>query len=286
MQRNSKGFINSDGMESTSPEARLMWLRETEQLNYTAIKVRILTTQITQLQHDDTGKALAIHKYVKSLPFGCVADFTRKKATDIIKLGYGDCHTKGLLFVALLRAAKIPARLRFVTLPTRFLDGLIDTGTQTMVHAIGEVYVGDAWQQTDAYVADAPYEAAARALLRVEGRILGYGLHAMGNKDWTGKANAHAQSTPADPESMPMIDWGFTHDPAHFYANENHEALRHGFTQRVKWTLGAGIVNRKVQLIREREQDRASGNSGNSGNSGYSRSGDSDFTDYSSLNPQ
>jgi hypothetical protein len=284
MQRNSMGFINADGLESNSPEARLMWLRETEQLNYTASKVRILTTQITQLNHDDLGKALAIHKYVKSLPFGCVADFTGSKATDIIKLGYGDCHTKGLLFVALLRAAKIPARLRFVTLPTRFLDGLIDTGTQTMVHAIGEVFVGDTWQQTDAYVVDAAYEAAARALLRVEGRILGYGLHAMGDKDWNGKANAHSQSTPADPESLPMIDWGFTHDPSHFYANENHEALRHSFTQRVKWTLGAGIVNRKVQVIREREQDRVSANSGYS--SYNSRSGDSDFTDYSSLSPQ
>ena len=283
MQRNSMGFINADGLESNSPEARLMWLRETEQLNYTASKVRILTTQITQLNHDDLGKALAIHKYVKSLPFGCVADFIRSKATDIIKLGYGDCHTKGLLFVALLRAAKIPARLRFVTLPTRFLDGLIDTGTQTMVHAIGEVFVGDTWQQTDAYVVDTPYEAAARALLRVEGRILGYGLHAMGNKVWTGKANAHCQSTPADPESLPIIDWGFTHDPAHFYANENHEALRHSFTQRVKWTLGAGMVNRKVQVIREREQDRVSANSGYSGYN--SRSGDSDFTDYSSLSP-
>lgn len=281
------GFINADGLESNSPEARLMWLRETEQLNYTAIKIRILMTQLTQLQHDDLGKALSIHKYVKALPFGCVADFTRSKATDIVQLGYGDCHTKGLLFVALLRAAQIPARLRFVTLPTRFLDGLIDTGTQTMVHAIGEVFVDDTWHQTDAYVVDAPYEAAARALLRVEGRILGYGLHAMGDKDWSGKANAHAQSTPADPESLPLIDWGFTHDPAHFYANENHEALRHSFTQRVKWTLGAGMVNRKVQVIREREQDRASGNSGNSGNSGYSsRSGDSDFTDYGSLSPQ
>jgi hypothetical protein len=287
MQRNSMGFINADGLESNSPEARLMWLRETEQLNYTAIKIRILMTQLTQLQHDDLGKALSIHKYVKALPFGCVADFTRSKATDIVQLGYGDCHTKGLLFVALLRAAQIPARLRFVTLPTRFLEGLIDTGTQTMVHAIGEVFVDDTWYQTDAYVVDAPYEAAARALLRVEGRILGYGLHAMGDKDWNGKANAHAQSTPADPESLHLIDWGFTHDPAHFYANENHEALRHSFTQRVKWTLGAGMVNRKVQLIREREQDRASGNSENSGHNGYiSRSGDSDFTDYSSLSPQ
>lgn len=245
-------------MESSSPEARLLWLRETTQLNFTTSKLRILAIQLTQLCSEDKSKALAIHKHLKSLPFGCVADFMNVKASDVMQLGYGDCHTKGVLMVALLRAVRIPARLRFVTLPTQFLNGLIDTGTQTMVHAITEVFLADAWCQTDAYVVDHAYETAARSLLRVEGRILGYGLHAMGDKEWSGTDPAHAQYTQADPDSLPIIDWGVTHDLAHFYNDESHTALRHSFSQRMKWTLGAGIVNRKVQMIREREQDRAS----------------------------
>ncbi len=233
-----------------------MWLRETEQINFNASKLRILSNQVTQLQHSDIGKALAIHKHVKSLPFGCVPDFTRVKATDIAQQGYGDCHTKGLLYVALLRAVHIPARLRFVTVSTQFLNGLIDTGTQTMVHAVGEAFIDGNWRQNDTYVVDAQYEASARSQLRVEQRILGYGLHAMGDKDWNGVDPAHAQYTPADPDSLPIIDWGADHDPGHFYANENHAGLRHNLMTRMKWTLGAGIVNRKVALIREREHDQ------------------------------
>jgi Transglutaminase-like superfamily len=257
MPRGSQDFLQSENIDTNSPEARLFWLRETEQLNFSASKLRILATQITQLQNTDIGKALAVHKHVKSLPFGCVANFTKVKASDIAKQGYGDCHTKGLLFVALLRAVHIPARLHFVTMSTQFLNGLIDTGTQTMVHAVGEVFLDGKWRQSDAYVVDAEYEASARSQLRVEQRILGYGLHAMGDKDWNGVDAAHAQYTLADPDSLPIVDWGPTHDPAHFYEDESHAALRHSFTQRVKWTLGANIVNRKVALIREREHDRA-----------------------------
>lgn len=235
-----------------------MWLRETTQLNFTHSKLRILAIQLTQLCSDDTSKASAIHQRVKSLPFGCVPDFMNIKASDVVQLGYGDCHTKGVLMVALLRAVRIPARLRFVTLTTQFLNGLIDTGTQTMVHAVAEVFLADAWRQADTYVVDSAYETAARSLLRVEGRILGYGVHAMGDKEWNGVDPAHAQYTQADPESLPIIDWGVNHDLAHFYNDESHTALRHSFSQRIKWTLGASMVNRKVQMIREREQDRAS----------------------------
>jgi hypothetical protein len=258
MPRLSQAFLHSENIDTNSPEARLFWLRETEQLNFSFIKLRILATQITQLQHSDIGKALAVHNHVKSLPFGCVANFTKVKASDIAKQGYGDCHTKGLLFVALLRAVQIPARLRFVTMSTQFLNGLIDTGTQTMVHAVGEVYLDGKWRQNDTYVVDATFEASARSQLRLEQRILGYGIHAMGDKDWNGVDHAHCQYTLADPDSLPVIDWGVTHDPAHFYNDDNHAGLRHSFTTRVKWTLGANIVNRKVALIREREHDRAS----------------------------
>jgi hypothetical protein len=51
--------------------------------------------------------------------------------------------------------------------------------------------------------------------------------------------------------SLQVLDWGVAHDPAHFYANATHAALRHSFTVRVKWVLGAHIVNRKVEQIRQ-----------------------------------
>jgi transglutaminase-like putative cysteine protease len=255
MLRNSQGFTNSQGFELTSPEALTMWMRATKQLDITAAPVRVLANKLTRVHRDERAKAVAIHTYVKTLPFGVVADFLNNKASDIAKLGFGDCHAKGVLFVALLRASSVPARLRFVTLPTLFLSGLIDTGTPTMTHAVAEVYLEGSWLQNDTYVVDAALDRKARELLQSKQMQLGFGVHAMGDQGWTGRNHAHAQYHSADPSSLPVVDWGVAHDPAHFYADESHAALRHTFMVRVKWMLGAQIVNRKVEQIRQRGRD-------------------------------
>jgi Transglutaminase-like superfamily len=255
MLSNPLGLSHPEALDLTSPEARMAWLRETTQLDISTSRVRILAAKLTQLVQTDRNKAVVIHDHVKTLPFGCVADFLHTKASDVIKLGYGDCHTKGVLFVALLRAAHIPARLRFVTLPSRFLTGLIDTGSETMTHAIAEVYLDTRWVQTDTYVVDAALNREARELLLAENNFQGYGVHSMADQDWTGFDHAYAQCAKGDPTSLPVVDWGVDHDPAHFYADASHAALRHSFTMRVKWMLGAQIVNRKVEKIRQRAKD-------------------------------
>ncbi len=251
MIRNSIGLAPPEGLDLVSPEARNAWLRETPQLDISTPKLRAVMGLVTNGLRDERRKALAVHAYVKSLPFGCIADFLHTKASDVLRLGYGDCHTKGLLFVALLRAANVPARLRFVTLPKRFLSGLIDTGNATMTHAVAEVYLDSRWHQTDTYVVDAPLGRAARQLLTEQHAQQGYGVHLQGDDDWNGLHDAHAQSTAHDPSSLPVVDWGVAHDPAHFYANESHAALRHTFAVRVKWMLGAQLVNRKVEQVRQ-----------------------------------
>jgi transglutaminase-like putative cysteine protease len=257
MLRNSLGLTHSEALDLVSPEARTVWLRETPQLDISSPKVRLWATQLTREFNTDRSKAAAVHDHVKTLPFGCVAQFTQTKASDVIRIGYGDCHTKGVLFVALLRAVRVPARLRFVTLPTRFLNGLIDTGSQTMTHAIAEVYLDTRWYQTDTYVVDAALSRAARELLQAENTQQGYGVHLQGDRDWNGLDDAHAQSCAHDASSLPVVDWGVAHDPAHFYADATHAALRHSFTARMKWMVGAHIVNRKVEQIRHGKNRRA-----------------------------
>lgn len=234
-------------------------MRETQQLDISSPKVRILANQLTQQLDTHRSKAVAIHDHVKTLPFGCVAQFLHAKASDVIRTGYGDCHTKGVLFVALLRAVSVPARLRFVTLPTRFLDGVIDTGSRTMTHAIAEVYLDTRWYQTDTYVVDGALSREARELLHATNSQQGYGVHLQGDQDWNGFDDAHAQSTAHDPSSMPLVDWGVAHDPTHFYANTSHAALRHSFSVRMKWMLGAQLVNRKVAQIRQGRSGQTSG---------------------------
>jgi Transglutaminase-like superfamily len=227
------------------------WLGTTRMLDLDDSRLRIQAMRITQLATTDVQKAILIHDFIKSMPFGCVAGFDHVPAVSVLKSGHGDCHTKGTLFVALLRCAGVPARLRFVTLTGAFLHGIIDIGQSTITHAVGEVYLQESWTQTDTYVTDSLLEAQAVTLLTQQNINAGYGVHRQGNRFWNGWQHAHGQYSAADPSSLPSHDWGVAHDPEQFYSSNENPQLHMGWLTRAKWMIAAGVVNRRVQKVRE-----------------------------------
>lgn len=246
----SQGSLSSGEASDSLEHSRARWLRASPQLDITSTKLRTRMMALTQLLPTPREKAVAIHDFVKSLPFGCVADYSQLKASDVLKLGHGDCFTKGMLMVALLRCAGIPARLRFVSLPVHFLRGIIDAEESTIMHAMTEVLLDDRWIVTDSYVPDEALQRAACARLAHENRALGYGVHIKGSMYWTGKQDASAQCCDKDPSSLPTVDWDVADDPMSFYADPSHSELRRNFAARLKWRLAAPIVNKRVAAIR------------------------------------
>ena len=227
------------------------WLGATRLLDLDDSRLRVQAMRITQLAATDVQKATLIHDFVKALPFGCVAGFDHVPAVSVLKTGHGDCHTKGTLFVALLRSAGVPARLRFVTLTGAFLHGIIDIGQSTITYAVGEVYLQERWIQTDTYVTDSILEAQAMTLLKQQEISAGYGIHRQASCFWNGLQHAHGQYADADPASLPTHDWGVAHDPEQFYSSNKHPQLQMGWLTRAKWMIAAGVVNRRVQKLRE-----------------------------------
>ena len=213
-------------------------------------RLRLRAKSLTQLAVTDVQKAMRVHDFVKSLPFGCVAGFDHVSAAAVLKLGRGDCHTKGTLFVALLRSAGVPARLRFVSLPAAFLWGIFDLGNSVITHAVAEVHLQGRWVQTDTYVTDSLLEAHAAMWLTQQERILGYGIHLQASRYWDGLRDAHGQYHVADAASLPVYDWGVSHDPEHFYANKAHPELQMSWLTRVKWMVAAGVINRRTRQLR------------------------------------
>lgn len=226
------------------------WMMPTRLLDLDDPKLRIQSLRITQLATTETQKAVLIHDYVKALPFGCVAGFDHVPAAAVLKAGRGDCHTKGTLFVAMLRSVGVPARLRFVTLSSTFLKGIIDVPLGTITHAIGEVFLDGRWLQTDTYVTDSLLETHAVELLVHQHSLAGYGIHVRGSHFWDGQHSVHAQYHLSDADSMPQRDWGVAHDPEYFYRDDAHEELQRGWLTRVKWMLAAALVNRRVEQVR------------------------------------
>ena len=227
-----------------------LWLSTSLLLDLNDPKLRIQAISLTQLADTDTQKVLAIHRFIKAMPFGCVAGFNHVSAGDVLRSRQGDCHTKGTLFVALMRCAGLPARLRFVTMPSLFLHGIISLPNLNVVHAIGEVYLNERWIQTDTYVVDDMLESKAAQLLAEQGLVAGYGIHLQGARDWDAFHDAYGQSAASDPSSLPVQDWGVAHDPEQFYAAATDPSLKIGWTTRLQWMLAAGLVNRRAQWIR------------------------------------
>ena len=226
------------------------WSGSTRLLDLDNSKLRLRALRITQLATGDVQKAIRIHDFVKSLSFGCPTAGGHTSAPAVLKSGQGDCHSKGTLFVALLRVSGIPARLRFVSLSGAFLRGILDMRENSITHASGEVYLNGQCIQTDSYVADARLEAQALAKLKLEAQLLGYGIHAQGCRYWDGLRAAHGQYASEDPLSLPLLDFGVNHDPELFYVTQPRLLDQSSWLTRAKWSIAARLINRRTQQLR------------------------------------
>jgi transglutaminase-like putative cysteine protease len=227
------------------------WLRDTPLLQYEHPKLRVLAKKLTQLKATPRERAVACFNHIRSLPFGCIADSTGTSSLAVLRAGMGDCHTKGTLLVALLRSLAIPSRLRFVTLKPDFLHGILDTGGEPIEHAYVEVLLEDCWLAVDSHVADVRLAMAAKTRLAKERRALGYGMHRAGSIGWDGRTSAFAQFSALDADSLPLHDWGAFDDPYQFYSTVPYVRGRLSLSSRLKWSLGAQLVNRRVRELRD-----------------------------------
>lgn len=226
------------------------WLANTPLLEHDHPKIRIQAARLTQLKSTPREKALACFHYVRSMPFALAADGAATSASQVLRTGQGDCHTKGTLLVAMLRSLEIPARLRFVTVRPAFLRGVLDTEGHSVEHAFAEVLLEGEWFGVDTYVVDVRLALAARAMLAREGRRAGYAVHAKGRFDWDGRSSAFGQFCAGDEDSEPTHDWGAFDDAQQFYASVGPRGDP-GWATRARRSLGAALANSRLRGIRQ-----------------------------------
>ena len=233
----------------TVPQGRPRdWLGETQQLDFSHPKIRIAALKLTQSLRGDREKAVALHDLVRRMPFGAFADFSHIRASDVMRAQRGDCHSKGVLFVALCRAAGLPARLNFVRIRPQFLRGILDDGPDAMAHAIGQVEIDGHWFSSDAYVVDPLLFARARREFREDAAAeSGWGIVRDAVALWDGHEDCIHQFRPADL----IHDYGAYDDPHAFYAERESEEGSPSWVTRLKYAMGAQLVNRRVAKLRE-----------------------------------
>lgn len=226
------------------------WLGSTPLLDLEDPKLRLRVRALTQLSKTEREKALALYAFVKRIPFAKPFKMRLHTAREVLEAGRGDAPDKVTLLVAMLRLARLPARIRYVSLRGEILRGLT-TGVSQAARPVLEVWVQGQWLRTDTYIFDAAYMAAARQRLKDQGWEWGYGIHVGGAMLWDALSSAYVGGFPTEQDPMVVEDLGLYADPLAFVSSrayrENHPRL----ARAVHWNVLAPGMERAIRDLRQ-----------------------------------
>lgn len=103
-------------------------------------------------------------------------------ASKVLRDGYGQCNTKGTLFMALLRACGIPCRIHGFTIDKKLQKGAMTgfvyrSAPQEVFHSWVEVMLEGTWYELEAFILDKPYlQKLQQANSSCTGAFCGYGV--------------------------------------------------------------------------------------------------------------
>jgi len=158
------------------------YLKETPMLDYGSASIRKLIRERGWKHMPEFDRLKSIYNYVRDeILFGYnVGD--EIPASRVLSDGYGQCNTKGTLFMALLRGCGIPCRSHGFTIDKELQKGAM-TGfvyrkaPQNVFHSWVEVYFEGQWYELEAFILDKAYLTGLQAANpECEGSFCGYGV--------------------------------------------------------------------------------------------------------------
>ena len=158
------------------------YLKETPMLNFSAPSIQDLIAKRGWLSLNEFERIKSIYNYVRDeMLFGYNVD-DRISASKVLKDGYGQCNTKGTLFMALLRCCGIPCRIHGFTIDKKLQKGAMTGVVYTLApknvfHSWVEVYLDGIWYELEAFILDKLYlEKLQNANKDCVGAFCGYGV--------------------------------------------------------------------------------------------------------------
>ena len=135
------------------------YLKETTMLDYSNENIQQLIQSRKWNQLDTFDCLREIYNYIRDeILFGYNVDDSIK-ASKVLSDGFGQCNTKGTLFMALLRACNIPCRVHGFTIDKELQKGAMTgfvykNAPQNVFHSWVEVYFEDKWYELEAFILD------------------------------------------------------------------------------------------------------------------------------------
>lgn len=202
-------------------------------------------------QCDDFDKILRAYNYVRDeIKFGYNVD-DAIPASKVLADGYGQCNTKLILFMALLRALNIPCRVHGFSINKELQKGALPVylykfAPKNIIHSWVEVYHNGNWYNLEGIIIDSQYLLKLQDKFpECKGRFCGYGVSVDNFKntviDWNGN------DTYIQKESI-TEDYGIFDNPDELFSNYPQKL---SYLKRFLYRhFGRHIMNRRVKKIR------------------------------------
>lgn len=158
------------------------YLQEIKMLDFSNNKIQQLISKRMWKSLEEFECLKAIYNFVRDeILFGYNTDDSIP-ASKVLADGYGQCNTKGTLFMALLRACNIPCRVHGFTIDKALQKGAMTgivykNAPQNVFHSWVEVYFEDKWYELEAFILDKKYLGKLKEKRNdCSGAFCGYGV--------------------------------------------------------------------------------------------------------------
>jgi hypothetical protein len=228
------------------------YLQETEMLNFSDKTIRELVRNREWNQLDEFEKIKQVYDFVRDeIAFG----YNKSDsicASKVLSDGYGQCNTKGTLFMALLRCVGVSCRVHGFTIDKKLQKGAMTgivyrSAPQNVFHSWVEIFYQGIWYELEAFIIDSVYLSKLQMMnADCVGAFCGYGVAVKDFQnpviDWNGN------STYIQSEGINQ-DFG-VYDSPDDLLKEHHQELS-VLKEFLYRNFGRHLMNRNVRKIRE-----------------------------------
>ena len=227
------------------------YLQETQMLNFSNSSIQRLIKEKQWLNDNDFQKIQKIYNFVRNdIMFGYNTDDTIP-ASEILNDGYGQCNTKGTLFMALLRGVGIPCRIHGFTIDKKLqkgaMTGLIyKLAPRSIIHSWVEIRYKEHWYNIEGFILDSQYlKKLQDKFSDCKTDFCGYG--AATDNFQNPQVEWNANDTYIQKEGI-NCDFGVFDSPDEFF--DRHQQRLSPLKKWVYRNIGRKLMNRNVEKIR------------------------------------
>lgn len=228
------------------------YLKPTKLLDYNNPDIQKLVRDKNWLPLPEKDRILSVYNFVKDdIRFG-YNESDDLPASGILRDGHGQCNTKTILFMALLRAVGIPCKFHGFAIHKELQKGLINgiayfLAPKEIIHSWAEVYYNGTWFEMEGLILDKAYLKGLKSKFgNPSGSFCGYGVDVKNFQDITNEwreCNTYIQK-----EGI-VRDFGVFDSPDAFYGKYGGNLS--GIKRLLFTQVMRKIMNDNVEKIRK-----------------------------------